>query len=282
MNRDIFLSTVLTTRVKIHPSEMTLDVHDAVRTKLANVFEGVCTKFGYIRPGSIHISSLGTNMVEKHTFSGYVLFDVQFECDVCNPCPGDVILAKVKNMNKFGVLCVSGFIDEDMHMASIIEIVIPKCSTTICKNKDLVNQVKIDDMVEIELLGKKMKTSDTKISMVGRIVKKVNNVNVTTNGYKMGINIHHDGIDRDDDDESTGSYDEADYILDEDDEDDEDDKDQTVGGAEIQDGETEIVDDSEAEEADEDEEEEDDEDDVEEEEVDVEEVDVDEVDPIVV
>jgi DNA-directed RNA polymerase subunit E'/Rpb7 len=175
---------------------------------------------------------LGTNIVEKHTFSGYVLFDVQFECDVCNPCPGDIIFAKVKNMNKFGVLCVSGFIDEDMHMASIIEIVIPKCSTTICKNKDLVNQVKIDDMVEIELLGKKMKTSDTKISMVGRIVKKVTNVNVTTNGYKMGLIMRQDGLDDDNvDNESTGSgsYNEEEYLLDEDDEEDED-KDQMVKG----------------------------------------------------
>lgn len=197
INKGIFLNTVLTSRVKIHPSRLVSGVKNAIQEKLASQYEGFCSKFGFIRPSSIQLIDIGNNCIEKHTFSGYVLFDVRFKCDICNPCRGDIILAKVKNINKFGIMSVSGYLDDNMQMISIIEVVTPKCSTSICTDKDIINNVSIDDTVEIEVLGKKVKAFDKKICLVGRIMKRLNNVNISTTSYKTGKQYTHENDDKD-------------------------------------------------------------------------------------
>jgi len=67
-------------------------------------------------------------------------------------------------MNRFGVLC-----DVSKNNKTIIEIIIAKNSQEI-KSEVNLDDLKIGDNVNIEVLGRKFELNDKKISVIGRIV----------------------------------------------------------------------------------------------------------------
>ena len=89
-------------------------------------------------------------------------------------------------MNKFGILAETGIIYNNKVMP-ILEIIVAKQTVDMNSliNLDTLN---IGDIVTVEILGKKYELTDTKISIVGRIIAKGNHQEV----------IHEEDLDADD------------------------------------------------------------------------------------
>lgn len=161
----LFVNSVFQEKIKIPSKFISRHKMDFVKTTLEK-FENKCSKHGYIKKNSINILSLSMGIVDHICLQGSVVYTVKYKAMVCNPIIGSVIIAKIENINQFGLLCTVKNIDEN---ANIIEIIVPKKSISIKSDIDL-EKLNINDSVSIKLLGKKYHINDQNISGIGIVV----------------------------------------------------------------------------------------------------------------
>lgn len=158
-------------RIKLEAKYITVSFKDEILNRLKQKVEGICSKHGYIRKSSVDLHKVSPGCVEIVGLNGSVVYDVYFHADVCNPLVGSIVKsAKIVNMNRFGILAEAR-IPEDKYATSVLGIIIAKNSVNIVSEIDLDN-LKIGDEVNVEIVGKKYNLGDKKISVIGRIVKE--------------------------------------------------------------------------------------------------------------
>jgi DNA-directed RNA polymerase subunit E'/Rpb7 len=172
----LFVRSILTDSCRLSSTQLTSYYGQYLKQILQDKYEGKCSVYGYIRNGSIEIVKVSTGCVRMFSLNGDVVFKVQFRAQVCNPLVGQVISAKVVNVNKFGILATAGLVDEDVNQQSsafdtnvlpVIDVVIPKTGTI--ESDVSLSDVKQGDKVIVEILGKKFTLNDPKISAIGRV-----------------------------------------------------------------------------------------------------------------
>jgi DNA-directed RNA polymerase subunit E'/Rpb7 len=156
--------------VKMAPILLNKDYVNNILKILRKKYEGVCSKFGYIKEQSIKIDKVTQGTIELSTFHGYVLFDVEFTSSVCNPAIGSVVECVVKNINAFGVLCTSGIMVDNKY-SNILNIVIPKNNSQFMNNASIIENVVVNDVVYVEILGKKYILRNKNINVFGKLIK---------------------------------------------------------------------------------------------------------------
>ena len=140
---------------------------------LLRSFEGVCSRHGYIVPGSISVHKIDNGNVQAFSLNGDVCYNVRYYASVCNPPIGAVLNARIVNMNKFGIMTHSVITAEDGTFKPVIESIITRqpAGPTLGSDVDL-DTLKIGDTVFVEILGKKFDLNDKKISVIGRVSAK--------------------------------------------------------------------------------------------------------------
>jgi DNA-directed RNA polymerase subunit E'/Rpb7 len=170
MEIDSFVPSLLIDKVKLSPRYLGSKYKSKLHDILVKRSEGKCSKYGYIKTGSIVITNISVGLVETHTLHGFINYNVQFKALVCNPTNGSVLKCVIVNSNNFGILCTSG-IDYKGTYKAIIDIIVPKNSLNIKSDSSInMNTLKEGDVVNVEIIGKKYEINDDKISAVGRIV----------------------------------------------------------------------------------------------------------------
>ena len=163
---------MLNDRIKIEPKYLSKSYRTYVTNRLKNSMEGVCTKHGLIKQGSIDVYKVAPGSIELIGLDGSVVFDVYYHAEVCNPLVGSIIKANVVNVNKFGILAES---------AGILEIIVAKNSVNIAHDSVVnLDTIQIGQTVTVEVVGKKFELGDKKISIVGRVVSTETKVPSTT------------------------------------------------------------------------------------------------------
>lgn len=171
----VFTKILLNDFVKIHPKSIGSNTQTVVLQKLKERLEGKCSKHGYIKRESIEVYKITPGMIELVGLNGYALYNVHFHADVCNPLLGSLVKCKVVNINKFGILAEAGFYSNS-EFVNVLEIIVAKNSVNIVSDIDL-EKISIGDEVIVEVLGKKFELEDTKLSIIGRVVKDVDSSN---------------------------------------------------------------------------------------------------------
>jgi DNA-directed RNA polymerase subunit E'/Rpb7 len=161
----LFVATTMSEVVVLKPHHLSKNYRDVIADKLAKHLGGRCVKHGYVKPDSIRVSSVGDGKLVANTLNGDVEFHVSLVADVCNPPIGSIVNAKVVNSNKFGLLAHAGYENR-----IILEIVVTRQSIGFKSAVDP-DAVSVNDRVQIEVVGKKFELNDTKISIIGKIVK---------------------------------------------------------------------------------------------------------------
>lgn len=244
MKTSNFITTEFIDSIKIHPKYVGKNILDILLKELRQKKEGICSEHGYIKKNSIEIIKCNNGKIEKSTFHGYVNFLVKYRADVCNPVPGNIVEAKIKKINKFGILCVeSSATDENQ---SILEIIVPKHSSSIQSEIDL-NEISQGQIVRVEIVGKKYQLNHDSISIIGKIVPN-NNLSIGGSQLSLDKNFNSDNLITEDDDD-------IDILINDDedeDEDEDDDNDNKNNDIDISDDEKHKVDDDIESESDED------------------------------
>ena len=163
----MFVPIRIKTHVQLVPSELDVNIEDTLLVKLQKRFEGVCSRFGFIKPNTLRILQRSCGSFMKPHFNGHTRFEVLLSGEVCNPTPGMVVAAVVKAKNNLGILAESTGGEEK----PLLDIIIPRRSAGIASEVDL-DTLSVGDEVFVEVLGKRYQLNDTKISIIGRIVKE--------------------------------------------------------------------------------------------------------------
>ena len=217
-SESIFVGSILTDNIKLRPNQLANNYRDVILTTLRTSQEGICTKHGYVKPGSIELYKVAAGKMRMISLNGDTIFQVQYKADVCNPAVGTILKAKVMNTNKFGILAEYGIdvLEEDGSVVTrpVVEVIITKQTAGIISVRDL-NAIKIGDEIDVELLGTKFELHDKKICGIGRLVEAVGPVVKQANLFEGG----HVDVDEDDDE----GADDVDEFDDDDDADGDDD-----------------------------------------------------------
>lgn len=222
------------TSVQVAPTDLhEQDFNTVILKKLRKTLEGVCSRYGYIKTGSLSILKRSDGMLMKQHFNGYIYFSVLCRGEVCNPAKDMVIEAKVIKKNALGILAESYVDDEEKKTQKpILDIIIPKKAAGIVSEIE-VDEIGIGDMIHVKVIGKRFQLNDTKISIIGKVVRDPNSA-LPVNEDEGDEGLDDDGGDEDEyqtDDSSAHSSEEEDGDADA--EDDEE-ADEVEGGDEYE------------------------------------------------
>ena len=165
----MFLPIRFKTNVELTPHDLTQDFNAKIKEKLQTKLEGICTRYGYIKPGSLDIIRRSSGKFIKQHFNGHIHFDILCKGEVCNPPKGLIVEAQVKNKNTLGLLA-EGIMKIDDTEVSILDIIVPKKAAGIVSEINI-DTVEIGDTINIMIMGKRFQMNDNKISIIGRAVK---------------------------------------------------------------------------------------------------------------
>lgn len=169
----LFLPIKFKTSVRISPAELDTNYQERIIEKIREEYEGICSKYGYIKQNTIKMIKRSCGNLQKAYFNGDINFEVVCKAEVCNPVKGSIIECFVKNKNQLGILAESYVVNTNNEKIPILDIIIPIKSSGIISEMDL-EQIQIGDSIHVEVMGKKYQDKDKKISVIGRVVNTVN------------------------------------------------------------------------------------------------------------
>jgi len=162
---DLFIPIKFKSTVILKPNELDINFENTILKKIKNIYENVCSKYGYIKNNSIKIIKRSIGTIKNQHFNGNISFNVICIAEICNPIQGSIIKCKVKAKNSLGLLA-EGYFDN----IPILEIIVPKISAGIQSEINLDN-INIGQEIKIEVCGKKYQLFDKHISIIGRAIK---------------------------------------------------------------------------------------------------------------
>lgn len=165
---DIFVPIRFRTSIQLSPADLIADFEDVILRRVRDTLEGVCSRYGYIRPGSISILKRSAGSFVKQHFNGHIKFEMICRAEVCNPNVGAKFQAIVKNKNALGIHAESALKNNGKE-ETILDIIIPKRSVGIVSTISL-EDVQIGDKIHVEVLGKRYQLNDKKISIIARAI----------------------------------------------------------------------------------------------------------------
>jgi DNA-directed RNA polymerase subunit E'/Rpb7 len=166
----LFVRSILRDAVLMKPQFLGSNYREMLTAQLQMKLEAVCSRHGYIMPGSVAIHKVSPGRIEAVSLNGDVRFDVQYYANVCNPPVGVVLPARVVSLNKFGVMAHCGLMMPDGDFVPVLEIIVTKQPVNGIASEVDLDAVKQGDEIHVEILGKKFELNDAKISVVGRAV----------------------------------------------------------------------------------------------------------------
>jgi len=164
----LFVPIKFKTSVQLTPAELDCRYQERIYEKLRDVYEGNCTKFGFILQNSIEIVKRSCGNFIKQNFNGAIRFDVICRGMTCNPPINSFVEAVVKNKNLLGILAESTMEIENQSVP-ILDIIIPTKSAGIISDVNT-EKLSIGDTIMVEVMGKKYQMKDKKISIIGRVI----------------------------------------------------------------------------------------------------------------
>jgi len=152
---NIYFNNLLVKKIVVKSKYLNEKIDDYIFTYLKEKVEGVCIDEGYIKPDSVKIIKKSIGMLLGSRFTGDITYDVYYSAIICNPLIGNIILCKVKFINKLGILANNG----------PLSIIIGRQMHT---NEDF-NNININDIIKVEVITKKFSLNDKEIRVIAKI-----------------------------------------------------------------------------------------------------------------
>lgn len=204
----MFIPIKFKTSVQLSPVELRDDFDAVVMSKLRRNLEGVCSRYGYIKEGSLEIVKRSAGKLMKQHFNGFIQFTVLCKGEVCNPAEDSIIKAKVVNKNALGILAES-YIEGSSE--PVLDIIVPKKTAGVVSEID-VEDLSIGDEIFVRVIGKRFQLNDKKIAIIGRVVadKEKSDIPADDNGADEDGEEVVGGGEAEEDEEDDGDDDEGD------------------------------------------------------------------------
>jgi DNA-directed RNA polymerase subunit E'/Rpb7 len=134
-----------------------------IKTKLSTLYEGKCSKEGYIKNGSIQILTYSSGVLQDD----FVVFDISFECLICRPVEGMRILCKIDNITKAGIR--ASYYNQ---IESPVTIFIARDHYA---NNPLFLKLLEGDLINVKVIGTRFELNDKNIYIIAELLRKIKN-----------------------------------------------------------------------------------------------------------
>lgn len=160
----VYTNFCLQDRVQVEGRFFNSSIRDTIVHKLRNGVEGVCSKHGLVRPGSIRVQSISPGVLSAES-GGNMTFTVRFNADVCNPRIGSVVKCRVENMNGAAAFAcnVTG--------ERVVEMIIPPDPKKF-SHLFAYDHLEVGCIVDVSVVGKRFHLGQRKIVCAGQIVSQ--------------------------------------------------------------------------------------------------------------
>lgn len=166
---NIFVKSLLCDKVKAPPVFLESNIEKHIEKYLKNKFEGVCSRHGYIKPGSIKIYKRSCGQILNVALNGDCEFEVYYFAEVCNPGKGSIIEAVVVNtIEKFGIYAHAGIQTGNLFVP-VLNVIVPRAINSE-DMQHVLKHVKNQDTIKVEVIGIKFKLGDKRIGIVGKMI----------------------------------------------------------------------------------------------------------------
>ena len=153
-----YYTSMLTRKLTIGLKYVDSKIKQNLETIINNDFSGKCIIEGYVKKKSCELMTYSSGLINGEN----IIFDVVFKCLICNPVEGMLINCVVKNITKAGIRAEMNenptsmivFISRDHHI-----------------DNDLFSSVKVDDTINVKIIGKRFELNDKFISILGELKK---------------------------------------------------------------------------------------------------------------
>lgn len=159
-SNDIYFHTQIKRRVSLNPRYLDENFPQFIEKIVKNNIEGRCIKEGYVVPNTVVILKRSMGNLNNNQFNGNILFDLIIGAKICNIPVNSVIKAKVKKINKLGILAELG----------PLMIIVPK---EIHQSKDPFKDIKPGNDIELLVIGKTFDLNSKVISVYAKLNSEV-------------------------------------------------------------------------------------------------------------
>ena len=172
----IYSKSLITRNIVIPISLIGKNIKQIIEKYISTNFEGRCMLEGYVKPQSSKIITYSSGLIERGT---NINFEVVFECDICFPVEGSLLLCNAKNITKAGIRCESAdevpspivvFIARDHHF-----------------NSNYFSTIQEDDKVTVKVIGQRFELNDKYISIIAELVMPMNSTNFSNNNNNNSV-----------------------------------------------------------------------------------------------
>lgn len=165
-NTSVFKTFPLVERVVVEGRYLNRNISTTIENALRNAVEGVCTRHGFIKPGSVTIRSLGPGRVSTET-GGKTSFGVDFDAEVANPVVGSIVACRILVVNTTAAFAVNAADD-----ARVLEVIVPPSPKTFAHEIPFADLC-AGTVVAIRIVGKRFDLGQKTIVCAGQLVSRI-------------------------------------------------------------------------------------------------------------
>lgn len=155
---ELFVPITGETSITLEPKDLNNRIDDTLLKNLKNQLEGKCVKEGYVKEKSVKILNRSLGEGISSSFNGYVVYNIKYSMEICNPLEGALIEVQVLNSNKMGILAGIPYQSQ-----SPLNIILAKQHHI--DNKQF-EELKVDDIFKVNVVGKRYEYGDTQITII--------------------------------------------------------------------------------------------------------------------
>ena len=155
---NIYYNLDIQKNVLLKPKYLNKNLENNILDQIKSEIEGKCIREGFVKLNSTEIIKRERGKQIIGEFTGIILFKTFIKVQIANPKINKIIIAKVLNKNKLGILAKNG----------PLEIIIPR-ELHEKNDKKKLDELEIDSEILLKIIGVKYEINDTKISIVGTL-----------------------------------------------------------------------------------------------------------------
>lgn len=154
---DVFIRCVSTDKVSIAVANIGGNISNTIRMLQSKKIEGKCGENGFVKDGSTEILNYSNGVCR----GANIMFDVVYQCQVCNPVQGMIVDCIVKNITKAGIRA-----ELEGYDPSPVVIFIARDHHYAVKEFSAVGE---GDRIQIKVVGQRFELNDTYVSVIAEL-----------------------------------------------------------------------------------------------------------------
>ena len=157
----IYLKSLLNDKITLNITEIGNNLKQNLEKKIASKIEGKCITQGFIKPNTTRIVNYSSGNVN----TGFVDFQVVFECMICHPVEGMLIECKSKTITKAGI-----------HAEVIDETGVVPVTVFIARDHNYndvdFNNVKENETILVRVIGTRFELNDSYVCVIAKLAHR--------------------------------------------------------------------------------------------------------------